>query len=186
MRSSWVARWVRATPHRPENKAHVLGAFGLFKARRPELMLDPAALARQRIEQVVVTFARALSPRPRLERDSRSRVAQFESDQPTEEERAAAREALRHRAEQQERRRDRVARALDPVIRQHLDDVFAALNLDDPDARFRVAIARYPPDAVAAGVAIFRAKQQRGTLPDGVDARYLIGIARHVHLEDEG
>ena len=58
--------------------------------------------------------------------------------------------------------------------------------LDDPDARFRTAIARYPTDAVAAGLAIFGAKQQRGTLPDGVDARYLLGIVRNTAQQDEG
>lgn len=180
---------IRATPSRAENKAHVEGAFGLFKDRCPELVLDPtdpAALARQLVEHVVVTFARALNHRPRPQRAGQSRVAQFEQDKPTEEERARAREALRLRAQQQERARQRAAKALDPAVRQHLVDAFVALGLDDPDERFRIAIARYPADAVAAGLAIFRAKQQRGTLPDGVDARYLLGIVRNVHLEDEG
>lgn len=82
---------IRATPGRPENKAHVEGAFGLFKVRCPELVLDPtepAALARQLVELVVVTFARVLNHRPRPERDDRSRVQQFEQDRPSDAERA--------------------------------------------------------------------------------------------------
>ncbi|MEN8182812.1 MAG: hypothetical protein ABFS46_09790 [Myxococcota bacterium] len=180
---------IRATSRRAENKAHCEGAFGLFKDRCPDLVLDPtdpASLAQQLLEHVVVTFARALNHRPRRAPDKRSRVEQFEQDTPTDEERAAAREALKARAKQQERAHQRAARALDPVLRQHLDDAFAELGLDDPDARFRVAIGRYHADAVAAGLAIFRTKQARGTLPDGVDARYLLGIVRNTAHTDEG
>jgi len=51
----------------------------------------------------------------------------------------------------------------------------------------RDAIACYPRDAIVDAIAIFEAKQQRGTLPDGADSRYLLGIARnldHVHEAD--
>ncbi|MEM6289157.1 MAG: hypothetical protein AAF845_18610 [Bacteroidota bacterium] len=180
---------IRATKGRPENKAHVEGGFGLFKARCPELVLDPTEpvdLARQLVELVVVTFARVLNHRPRPDRDDRSRVEQFEQDRPSDAERADARQALQARAEQQERAHQRERAALDPVLRQHLDDAFVALGLDDPDARFRTAIARYPADAVAAGLVIFGTKQQRGTLPDGVDARYLLGIVRNTAEQAEG
>jgi hypothetical protein len=45
----------------------------------------------------------------------------------------------------------------------------------------RDAIACYPRDAVVDAIAIFGAKQQRGSLPDGADARYLLGIVRNLH-----
>jgi hypothetical protein len=37
-----------------------------------------------------------------------------------------------------------------------------------------------------AGLAIYEAKQQAGTLPRDVDARYLLGIVRNVSHKDEG
>jgi hypothetical protein len=48
-------------------------------------------------------------------------------------------------------------------------------------AHFRDAIACYPRDAIVDAIAIFDGKRRAGTLPDGVDARYLLGIARNVH-----
>jgi hypothetical protein len=49
------------------------------------------------------------------------------------------------------------------------------------------AIACYPRDAIVDAISIFAAKRERGTLPEGVDGRYLLGIARnldHVHEAD--
>ena len=68
---------VPATLGRPQNKAHVEGAFGLFQQVAPVLALvalTPKALARQLLESVVTTWARTLNHRPRAARDGRSRV----------------------------------------------------------------------------------------------------------------
>lgn len=43
-----------------------------------------------------------------------------------------------------------------------------------------------PIDTILAGLAIFRGKKEAGTLPEGVDIRYLEGIVRHTTWEDEG
>ena len=59
----------------------------------------------------------------------------------------------------------------------------------DPERHFRDAIACYPRDAIACyprdaiidAIAIFSGKRTAGTLPDGVDARYLLGIVRNLH-----
>jgi hypothetical protein len=77
-------------------------------------------------------------------------------------------------------RQTRAAR-LDPVIRALLDDGFARLGLLDPERHFRDAIACYPRDAIVDAIAIFAGKRTAGTLPDGVDARYLLGIVKNVH-----
>jgi hypothetical protein len=73
----------------------------------------------------------------------------------------------------------------DPLVRQHLDAAFARLALDDPDGYFRIAIGRYSLSHVVNGVATFEGKRTGGTLPAGVDARYLLGIVRHLAEEDE-
>jgi hypothetical protein len=115
-------------------------------------------------------------------------VPNFYAQDVSADERETARCSLRERMRKQQLAREaRVAR-VDPEARALLDDAFARLALPDPDRRVRDAIACYPRDAIVDAIAIFAAKQQRGSLPDGADARYLLGIARnlhHVHEADD-
>lgn len=70
---------------------------------------------------------------------------------------------------------------LDPDVRALLDDAFDRLALLDPERHVRDAIACYSRDAIVDAIAIFAAKRGRGTLPDGADARYLLGIVQNLH-----
>ena len=180
---------LRATVRRPQNKAHVEGAFGLFAQTAPQLCLntlDPQILARKVLDLVVTTWARTLNHRPRSDRTKHSRVALYQAAAPTEAEREAARKALLERHVRQETARKTRRARLDPVLRAHMDRAFGRLGLDDPDGHFRAALAVFPHRAITAGLAIFAAKKRADTLPDGVDARYLLGIVRRVRDEDEG
>jgi hypothetical protein len=178
---------IRSTAMRPQNKAHVEGAFGLFAQNMPELVFqtdDRAALGRQIVEVVAVLFARLLNRRPRRDRHHKSR-AEIYQDPVAEEQREQARCALRERLRNQERaRRTREAR-LDPTIRQIVDRAFEQLELADPERHVRNAIACYPLDHIVGGIAVFEGKRNRGTLPDEVDARYLLGIVRNLDHRHE-
>lgn len=180
---------MRSTVGRAQNKPHVEGSFGLFAQRVPSLAIttsSPRALASQVLMLVVTTFFRTLNHKPRRDRAGRSRSQLYQADAPTVEQIAKARAALAERCRQQElARKTREARA-DPVVRQTLDDAFARLSLDDPDGNIRAAIARYPIDAVVAGIATFEGKRIAGTLPPGAGGRYLLGIVRNIALDDEG
>lgn len=174
---------IRATENRPQNKAHVEGGFGLFSQKTPPIELDttePRALARAIATTVAVVFFRAINRAPRRDRDGKSRVDLY-ARSVTPEEREAARSALRERMRKQELARQTRAARLDPDVRALLDDAFARLGLLDPDGHVRDTIACYPRDAIVDSIAIFAAKRERDTLPEGVDARYLLGIARNVH-----
>lgn len=179
----------RATAYRPQNKAHVEGGFGLFAQAAPELALhtdDRRELGRQLVALVVVLFARILNHRPCRDRDGKSRAELYQ--QPiTDEQREQAQLALRERLRKQERaRRTREAR-VDPDVRRILDQAFERLDLLDPERRLRNAIACYQVSDIVDGIAIFDGKRNRGSLPDGVDARYLLGIVRnldHLHESD--
>jgi hypothetical protein len=178
---------IDATPGRAQNKAHVEGTFGLFSQRVPALVLDttdPRALARSIALIVGLTFFRALNRAPRRDRAGRSRVELYAKDV-SDEERDAARASLRERMRKQRLARETRAARVDPAVRALLDDVFARLSLDDPERRVRDAIACYPRDAMVDAVAIFETKQHRGTLPDGADARYLLGIVRNLDHKHE-
>jgi len=179
---------IRATPFRPQNKAHVEGGFGLFKTSVPLLDLgtqDSRELARQILALVTQTWARTLNHRPRVDRGGRSRVDLY-NEPITAEQLDAARVALEERCKRQNRARLTALLRMDPFVRTLLDEAFLRLALLDPEHHLCVAIARYPLDVIIEGIAIFEAKRRVGTLPPGVDARYLLGIVQNLGNEREG
>lgn len=180
---------LRSRPFVPTDKPHVEGAFGLFKREAPDLVLlgnSPEGLAAEVARLVVTTWARAANHRPRLDRDGKSRVDLFRGAEPTEEDKARAREALRERQRKQEQARQTRARRQDPIARAILDSAFERLGLEDPERHLRTAIASWPLDAILEGIAVFEGKKKAGTLPDGVDGRYLRGIVKNLAEEREG
>jgi len=179
---------IPTTPGRPQSDAHVEGAFGLFKSTAPDLVVTATTgreLAAAIITLVVATWARAVNHRPRQDRGGRSRVDLYQ-DRPSPAEVDAARMALEERLRLQELARRTLAARTNPTIRAMLDQAFARLALDDPDGNVRDAIARYPLDAVLAGIAVFEGKRAAHTLPDTAGARYLLGIVRNIAERDEG
>jgi hypothetical protein len=180
---------IRATPERPQNKAHVEGAFGLFSQVLPPLVMDTSLaardLARGFLGLVIEVWTRTTNHRPRKDKGGRSRVDLY-SDAPTPEQIEQARRELRELVERQERARLTLEARRRPVVLAFLDDHFARLGLLDPERHVRVAIAGYPTDAIIAGISIFDAKQQTKTLPDGADARYLLGIVKNTAAKTEG
>ena len=178
---------IRATPFRPENKAHCEGAFGLLKPNLEGLTLkgdSPEVLAASFLRAIVIAAARAINNRPRKDRGGRTRVDLL-GDEPTTEEIEDARSALEERLRKQELARETTAARQDPVVRATIEAAYVRLNLDDPQGHLLTATARYPLDAIVEGIAIFEAKQRAGTLPAGVDARYLLGIVHNVSQERE-
>ena len=179
---------IRATSYRPENKAHVEGAFGLFSQVAPPLEID-ASTHRQLAHQIVVLLAtiwgRASNHLPRADRKGRSRVDLYREANPTPEQIAEARAQLRRRMQKQELARQRARARHDPHVKDALDQAFVRLALEDPDEHFRAAIAIFPLDAILAGIAIFEGKKTANTLPEGVDARYLLGIVKNVAQDNE-
>lgn len=179
---------VRATVWRPQNKAHVEGAIGLFSTTAPPLQLDLRSGTRQIAAQllglVATVWARASNHRPRKDRGGLAR-AQLYTIEPTPEQIVAARKALEARHRRQERARQTLEARQRPDVRAFLDATFERLALSDPERHVRIAIARYPFDAIIAGVAIFEAKQSTGSLPEDADGRYLLGIIRNVQEQRE-
>jgi len=179
---------IRATVERPQNKAHVEGAFGLFSQVLPPLVFDtsqsPHDAARTFLGVVVDVWARTTNHRPRRDRGGKSRVELYASP-PTDEQIAEARRALAETLARQERARLTLEARRRPEVIAFLDEHFARLDLLDPERHVRVAIAGYPFAAIVDGVAVFGAKRRALTLPDGVDARYLLGIVRNISSQYE-
>lgn len=179
---------IAATPFRPQNKAHVEGGFGLLKPTLDGLALDatgtPRDLARSFLQCLVIAACRAINHRPRRDRGGRSRASLL-TDAPTPEQVEQARRDLHELLERQKKARETLAARQDPVVRARIIDALGRLALDDPRGNFVTAIARYPLEAVVDGIAIFAAKRRVQTLPDGADARYLLGVVRNVAHERE-
>lgn len=180
---------IRATLERPQNKAHVEGGFGLFSRVLPELVLDTRrgtrALANDLVRIITHVWARTMNHRPRLDRNRRSRVELY-GDNPSAEQIEHARQQLRETVRKQERARRTLTQRRRPEVLALLDAHFDRLALLDPQRHVRLAIAAYPLDAILAALAIFDGKKRAGTLPDGADSRYLLGIVRNVAEKAEG
>jgi hypothetical protein len=179
---------IRATSERPQNKAHVEGGFGLFKSTAPPLVVVGATgreIAESVLRLAITTFFRAANHRPRADRGGRSRV-QINADTATLEQIDEARRALNEICRRQELAHRTLEARQNPEVRAYLDRVFDRIALLDPTRSVRVAIARYPLDAIVDAVAIFEGKRAAGTLPPDADARYLLAIARNIAAVNEG
>jgi hypothetical protein len=180
---------MRATPGRPQNKPHCEGGFGLFQQTVPPLNIELGRGMREAACQILMlvaqTFFRAMNGRPRPDREGRSRIDLY-ADKPSPEQIQQARAALLERQRQQELARQTLEARQRPEGRALLDEAFENLHLVDPERHVRLAIARYPLDAIVDGIGILEGKIDAGTLPDGADpARYLLGIVRNVSEQRE-
>lgn len=180
---------IPATSGRPQNKGHVEGGFGLFSQHAPPLRIEGATTkqrARSLAELAARLFFGAFNMRPRADRKGRSRIELYRDEEPTPEQIKEARAALQARLDKQLAAKQTLRERQDPVKRAYLDDALAQLELSDPTGHFQSAIARYALDDITDGIAIFRGKRNAGTLPEGADIRYLLGIVRNLAHEREG
>ena len=180
---------MRATAERPQNKAHVEGAFGLFSQTAPPIVIDGVTKrerARQMLDLQTRTWARTLNHRPRADHRGRSRVDLYRDADPSDQDIERARKTLQARAREQQRAHETRRARQNPAVRLTLDETFERLGLDDPEGNLRNAIARYPLGCIVEGLAVFEGKRQAGSLPDHADARYLFGIVRNLAHEHEG
>jgi hypothetical protein len=137
------------------------------------------------VSLVATIWAQTLNHRPRSDRGGRSRVELY-SEQPCPEQIDQARHKLRELVQRQERARRTLEQRRRPQVLALLLEHFTRLNLLDPLSHFQLAIAAYPLAAIVAGLAIFSAKLRATTLPQGADARYLLGIVRNLAAKQEG
>jgi hypothetical protein len=179
---------IRSTPYRPQNKPHVEGGFGLLKPNLDGLELDNSGtdeqLAASYARGLISAVLRTLNHRPRKDRGGLSRVDLL-NDKASPEQVEEARKALIALQAKQAKRRATLAARQDPEVRARLTAAYERLGLEDPKGHLLTSTARYPLKVVVEAIAIFEARQRRGTLPDGADARYLLGIARNLDTEWE-
>lgn len=177
------------TPFRPQSKAPLEGAFGLFKQCLPELILwgdNPRELARLVLLLVFSAWAMGRNGRQRKNLGNKSPIDHYLGSEPSPEQEAEARRYIEEQRRKQEAmRRTREERA-DLVKLEFIKQALLDLNIADPNHRLALDLAYYPRDSIVDGIGIFQAKSQLGTVPSDADpGRYLRGIIRNAYDQAE-
>lgn len=176
---------LHSTPARGQSKAPVEGAFGLFEQMLPSPMVvvgdSDAHIAASIGELVSRAFFLGRNGRPSRRLGSCTPANSYMNGCPTEEQTEAAKQWILELRRREEVARNTRLRRTDPVRRELLRRELRRLGIDDPKGKVALSLAGYSMDAILAGIAIFEAKLQRGTLPqDCLPDRYLGGIIRNV------
>lgn len=183
------AALLRTTPGRGQAKAPLEGAFGTFQQGVPPLVITgrtPRERARCMLSLVFMAWARGRNGKPRKRLKGLTPAQAYGQSQPKPVEIQAAREWIEELHRRQERARATREARRDPVRLQLLDEGLAQLGIADPTRRLAVSLAYYGREAIARGLATFRAKLDLGTIPPDADhGRYLGGIIRRLHTRLE-
>ncbi|MFA5507213.1 MAG: hypothetical protein WC423_17420 [Vulcanimicrobiota bacterium] len=175
---------LRSTPGRPQSKAPIEGAFGLFQQSMPPLHLQGLSardVARSYLQTVMTAWFRGRNGRPRKRNGGLSPALAYSETAATPEEIQRAMTALRERQRRQEKAMATLQAKRDSVRLQLLGEGLAELGITDPKGSLATMLARYSRDAIVYGLATFRTRKAQGTLPSGADHRYLAGIIRNDH-----
>jgi len=174
---------IPATPARPENKAILEGAFGLWAQRIGTLRLDDTnteTLISSAVAECVRTYTTATNTVPRVQWGGRSRLDVLREACPTEEQRRRDQLFLqRLKADHDPRRRRSPKR--NAVSARLLDEVFKRLGLldKDPKGALRRYLATCEPAAIRRAAAIVAARKARGLLDERHAHRYLAAVIRN-------
>jgi hypothetical protein len=175
-----------ATPARPENKAVVEGEFGKFEQAVGSLHLDDSnleTLKRSAVSEVIRAYSAGINHAGRAEFDGKSRLQVLREACPDPEQDRAFLEQLRS-AHSEPKRQDSLASQ--PVARALLDQGFARFGLEglDPEGELRTWLsARYTPEAIRQGLAIFGTEQAKGRLRNPMAHRYLVKLIQSCQEE---
>ena len=179
----WGTTMIPATPARPENKAVVEGAFGLFEQRVGAIHLDDSnrsSLIHSAVEEVLRAYTSATNSVPRIELDGASRIRALQESCPSYEQQQRDLAFLaRLKADHETPRR--WERPPDPTSLDLLDGVFERLDLLDKDPRrsLRLFLARYEPAAIRRAAAVVSAKLHRDAVDRRWAHRYLVKVIQN-------
>ncbi len=174
-----TAQMLPATAARPENKAVVEGEFGKFEQAVGSLHLDDSSLEnlkRSALSEAIRAYTAGINHAGRAELDGKSRLQVLREACPDPEQDRAFLEQL-HARHVQPNSGERLPSQ--PVARALLDQGFARFGLEalDPKGELRTWLsARYTPEAIGQGLAIFGTEQAKGRLHSPMAHRYLVKL----------
>ena len=174
------------TPARAENKAVVEGEFGKFEQAVGLVHLDDSSLEtlkRSAVSEIIRAYTAGINHAGRAEFDGKSRLQVLRETCPDPEADQAFLEQLRS-AHAQPGRPDTLP--TQAVARALLDQGFARFELEahDPKGELRTWLsARYTPEAIGQGLAIFGTEQAKGRLRNPMAHRYLVKLIQSCQEE---
>ncbi len=177
---------IPATPRRPENKAVIEGEFGKFEQAVGRIDLDdssPENLAKSAVEEIIRAYTAGINHAGRYEFEGLSRLQVLRRACPDPEKDRAFLENLKGRRDLY-KKPDQLPTMR--VARQILDKGFADFDLEplDPKGVLRVWLsARYTPEAIRQGLAIFATQRAKGRLHSDTAHRYLIKVIQNCQDE---
>jgi len=176
----WGTTMIPATPSRPENKAVIEGAFGLFEQRVGAIRLDDSdrdSLIHSAVKEVLRAYTAATNSVPRVELDGKSRLHVLQNSCPSYEQQQRDLAFLANLKADHESSQ-RWQRPPDPTSLDLLDRVFEGLDLlaEDPKGSLRLYLARYQPAAIRRAAVIVSAKLNQGVIDPRWAHRYLVKV----------
>jgi hypothetical protein len=179
---------MHATIGRPQNKAVIEGAFGLFAQELGSIAAvvdtsSPDRAALDVAEAVARAYALGRNGRPRR-RDGRSPAQLYREAQPTEEQQKSAIDHLAAVKQRNESRAAREAARCDPAVAAALEQACARFGFSD-DGDIVPSLRTLPLEPIQSAIAIYAAKLDAAALPLDAGLRYFAGIARNCQHERE-
>jgi len=181
-----TTKMLPATPARPENKAVVEGEFGKFEQAVGTVQLDDSSLEnlkRSALSEVIRAYTAGINHAGRAEFDGKSRLQVLREVCPDPDQDRAFLEQL-HARHTQPHSPERLPSQ--PVARALLDQGFARFGLEglDPEGTLRSWLsARYTPEAIRQGLALFGTEQAKGRLRNPMAHRYLVKLIQSCQEE---
>jgi hypothetical protein len=180
-----TTRMIPATPGRAQNKAVVEGEFGKFEQAVGTVYLDDTdtdTLKKSALSEVLRAYTAAVNHAARAELGGKSRLEVLRASRPDPDKDRAFIEQLHA---EHTGKHPTSALPTQPVARRLLDQAFArfALESHDPEGKLRHWLsARFTPEAIRQGLAVFLAERDKGRLRNRTAHRYLVKL---IHSSQE-
>jgi hypothetical protein len=179
---------MHSTPGRAQNKAVVEGGFGLFSQALGPVIATVDTSTTEQIALCVAgavtrAYAQGRNHHPR-QRDGRTPYELYRDANPSPKETAAATEHLLAIKERIDSREARQQARLDPAVPATIEQACQRFGFFD-DGDVAISLRTLPLATIQSAIAIYAAKQQAQSLPEGAGIRYFAGIARNCQHERE-
>lgn len=170
---------IPATPARGENKAGMEGEFGKFEQAVGTIYLDDSSddrLKKTAVREVLRAYTAGLNHAGRFEFDGASRESVLRESSPDPEKDRQFIEQL-HADHTKKQRFDRLPTK--PISRTLLDAGFDRFEICDLDSKGKIRewlAARFTPEAIRQGLAIFGTEREKRRLRNNMAHRYLVKV----------
>jgi len=177
---------IPTTAQRPENKAVIEGEFGKYEQAVGTIYLDDSSkneLIHSAVREILRAYTAGLNHAGRAEFNGKSRQQVLRATCPDPDKDRKFIEQL-HSEHTQVRRVDVLP--TQPASRIILDEGFRRLGIEDmdPEGKTRQWLAaRYTPEAIGQGLAIFGTERNKGRLRNKTAHRYLVKVIQNRQAE---